>query len=559
MGLPPGATLVSGSIPDASQLPPGATLVSGDVPTQSTPYERLTQAGLTSSSKTGLEMLRDKLGGYIDEKDHQALLDAAQTGKAPEGQVWSTFGPRMVKGLFDKVTSALEPKNAALTAGVIAANTNPITAIPVDAALVAHGGYTAATNAPAALKGNPEAVDAALSGASEAAGGAAGIGEAGPKVPDLLNKARVSAAQKVVAPLVRKPLGATMEDARFNRNPAQAIVDEGLSGTKETMVEQASKRIGELSDSIDAQLKNHPNANAQIDAAPIIDKAIADATQAAKRVGNKSAVSRLNDLGEALKTEYGPTKGTPFEINNFKRQVGDAAHDLGAFKSTDPLESSAAAAMGDVYTGLKNAVNAQVPEVAPINNRISNLMSAKTGLTRNIALEENKSALSGLSMTNLPFKVLEKVAGSAPARTFAGNMLGSRLEMPTLKGGPADFNGARAITPDQFESSFGPEYREAAKTEPQWLYRTRDVGEKGIPNESRPNMTSSLDQAKIWLESRNKGTPQEIIRVDANSLNPEKLTARPFGEGVNWYRHEGAIPEDQVEVVVPHQAEVENE
>jgi hypothetical protein len=33
MSLPPGATLVSGSLPDTSQLPPGATLVSGSLPT----------------------------------------------------------------------------------------------------------------------------------------------------------------------------------------------------------------------------------------------------------------------------------------------------------------------------------------------------------------------------------------------------------------------------------------------------------------------------------------------------------------------------------------------
>lgn len=473
MSTPP---LPAGYALDATPpLPAGYALDSGApaIADQPTPYDKLTSAGLTAKSPTALEALRDKLGGYIDEKDHQALLDAARTGKAPEGQVWSSFGPRMIKGLLDKVTSGLEPQNAGLAAGVIAANTNPITAIPVDAALVAHGGYTAAKNAPAALQGNPDAIDAALSGASEAAGGAAGLGTAGPQAPAILNSARAAMAEKAVAPLVRKPLGATMEDARFNRNPAQAIVDEGLSGTKESMVQQAGKRIGDLSESIDAQLKNHPNANAQIDVAPIIDKAISDASTAARRVGNKAAVSRLSDLGDALKKEYGPTKGTPFEMNQFKRQVGDAAHDLGAFKSTDPLESSAAAAMGDVYTGIKNAVNKQVPEIAPINDRISNLMSAKTGLTRNIALEENKSPLSGLSMTNLPFKLAEKVLGSAPVRTLAGNALGSRLEMPALRGGPGDFtnrmtlnpvgsNGARPIVSpsDQFESSFGPEHQE---------------------------------------------------------------------------------------------------
>lgn len=135
-----------------------------------------------------------------------------------------------------------------------------------------------------------------------------------------------------------------------------------------------------------------------------------------------------------------------------------------------------------------------------------------------------------------------------PRATVGGAGLGSSAERlarlrqiayPDLPGGPGDFASKAA--------------------EPQWLYRTRDVGEKGIPNESRPNMTSSLDQAKSWLESRNEGTPQEIVRVDANSLKPEKLQARPYSDSVNWYRHEGAIPEDQVQVVVPHQDEVESQ
>lgn len=39
MSLPPGATLVSGSLPDASQLPPGATLVSGSLPGNQTSEE----------------------------------------------------------------------------------------------------------------------------------------------------------------------------------------------------------------------------------------------------------------------------------------------------------------------------------------------------------------------------------------------------------------------------------------------------------------------------------------------------------------------------------------
>jgi hypothetical protein len=64
----------------------------------------------------------------------------------------------------------------AITGGVIAANTNPWTGIPVDLALVGHGGYGMATNAPAAFKGDPNAAEKFLLSGSEAVGGMAGAG-----------------------------------------------------------------------------------------------------------------------------------------------------------------------------------------------------------------------------------------------------------------------------------------------------------------------------------------------------------------------------------------------
>lgn len=249
-----------------------------------------------------------------------------------------------------------------------------------------------------------------------------------------LKAAQSTVAEKVVAPIVRKPLGATLEDTRFGRNPAKAISDEGLVGTQSQLLDKSQARVGEISDAVDQTLQNHANSSVQIDASPIIDSAIDNAASAAKKTGNQAAVTRLENLRTALKTEYGPTQGTPFEMNNLKREIGQVGSDLGAFKSTDPVEASAASAMQDVYTGIKNAVNQQVPEIAPLNERISNLMSAQTALKRNLALDANKSVLSGMSMTNAPFKIAEKTISSAPVRTAAARVInaGNTLDVPPV-------------------------------------------------------------------------------------------------------------------------------
>lgn len=237
---------------------------------------------------------------------------------------------------------------------------------------------------------------------------------------EALGKARQSAAEGLVKPLVKSTPANRMADAKYGRNPASAIVDEGIVGkNKQSVLNQVQSKATEISKAVDQQLQNHPNAGVQIDAEPIIDKAINDAVVSARKVGNKGAVNRLEDLREALKKEYGPLQGTPFEINNLKRAIGDAGSDLGAFKHTDPAEASAAAAMGDVYTGLNKAIKTNVPEIGPLNERISNLLSAKTALTRNIIMEQPKGVLDAIKNVDIakPIKSAADIAGSVVATT----------------------------------------------------------------------------------------------------------------------------------------------
>jgi hypothetical protein len=101
------------------------------------------------------------------------------------------------------VHSFLDPTSLAITGGVIAANTNPFTGIPVDAALVAHGGYGVAANAKQAFGGDPEAAERMLLSGSEMAGGAAGTGAQVRAIPraaqNLVNAPGIFAKMKSAA------------------------------------------------------------------------------------------------------------------------------------------------------------------------------------------------------------------------------------------------------------------------------------------------------------------------------------------------------------------------
>jgi hypothetical protein len=102
----------------------------------------------------------------------------------------------------------------------------------------------------------------------------------------------------------------------------------------------------------------------------------------------------------------------------------------------------------------------------------------------------------------------------------------------------------------RFDASGNP-VNEAA--EPNYIYRARDVGEEGIPADVRSpaHATSSLEQAQQFAEQRGKvtGKPQEVVRYDANKLQPGDVTTAPFSSEIDWYKFHKPIPENHVEVV----------
>jgi hypothetical protein len=163
------------------QPPPGAVPIPQDATVDQPQQDSFWRQVYDRSSIGALQKLTGQLSDWAKQKSAAAQTadeaNVAQGGK-PKSMASEVFSSRggydLLAHTSGLVSSLLEPKSAAITAGVAAANTNPFTGIPVDAALVAHGGYGMAKNAPAALKGDPDAVQNFFLSGAEAAGGAAG-------------------------------------------------------------------------------------------------------------------------------------------------------------------------------------------------------------------------------------------------------------------------------------------------------------------------------------------------------------------------------------------------
>jgi hypothetical protein len=234
------------------------------------------------------------------------------------------------------------------------------------------------------------------------------------------NTARTGLAEKMVGPLTYEGVGEAGADRRMGVNPESGIVKEGHVGTKEMLLEQAKQRTAELKNAADNILQNHPRANTPINVEPFIDQAIDEAILKSEKVAGST--ERLENLRTALKTKYGPTTGTPLEMNNLKTDIQRAANDLGAYKNTQPVEASAAAAMKNVAKLIKDEVNHHIPEAAKLNERMSNSIDAQSGLQRQIDAARGESLFGGFH-EGTTSRLLNRTLGSAPVRSGVARIL----------------------------------------------------------------------------------------------------------------------------------------
>lgn len=97
-----------------------------------------------------------------------------------------------------------------------------------------------------------------------------------------------------------------------------------------------------------------------------------------------------------------------------------------------------------------------------------------------------------------------------------------------------------------------------AEIPPRYAYRSRDVGEVGVPAEalSHAQATLSPDEAKMYTEHRGKttGKPQELVRFDLNKIDPEHYSAKAGPSGSDWVKLHRPLEESEIEKIVPKES-----
>lgn len=289
---------------------------------------------------------------------------------------------------------------------------------------------------------------AEIVGAGGAAGAAAVLPSVLHGVADATLPARTALAERINQPLVYEGTGEAGADTRMGIVPERGLVKEGIWGTRKGMVNDINKRLSLLKPAGNAQLTNSPVANVPIDATSAINSAVDDAITQAQKNGQSSVVPRLEELRDSLLTKHGTTTGTPLEINNLKTSIQNTASQLGAFKNTVPAEASAAKAAGQASSNVRSQVNDAVPEAADTNQRMSDLIDARSGLQRGMEAQKGKPVFGG-GGESVTSRVLNATVGSPLVRSGAARVLslGAKADIPTVGPPPPPPPGPLYQTP----------------------------------------------------------------------------------------------------------------
>jgi hypothetical protein len=293
-------------------------------------------------------------------------------------------------------------KGLGVAGGIASAATGGVGGIPLQMAI--QGGIGAATGAAsAATDENAKAEDiinSALVGGAFGAGGALLGG-----VPGAISKTKFGRS------LVNESVGATGRDVIYG-NPAKALLNEGIITPATGDIEAAKAgqglidaggRLGQVSQRV---MQLQPQVNAALSASQktisisdAVDKPLMQAFN--DIVGNsamtapekQAAISQLGDLQQSLHSGLG-SDITPLQANQLKNQIGARVRWTGTNQVGDEVKPAYKA----VFASLKNAVNDAVPEVADLNERLTNLHAAQDdllNLSRNEEVGRGRGIMRG--------------------------------------------------------------------------------------------------------------------------------------------------------------------
>lgn len=435
------------------------------------------------------------------EQNRQENLSAASKGQPlPHSEATNTALGML--GSTGKMASGVTTPRGLATAA--AASVAPEIVGP---ALIAHGGYTAAKNAPEALRGNPDAVESALGGLSEAAGGGAVAGQAisGGLGNTLTARAGKAAAQstgltapeavpsmmRAIKPINRKTdfpqtLASAGPDlqahAQATGQPIENIADlvKAIPEAKKGLWQQYQNKIG-------------PNSNETIDGNAVADAMVKNIDQRT-RVQNPQLVKQIESTADTYRK--------PLTLANAEDFLQSANNELHSYYAKNKVGQQVAA--NDPTTGHV------VAEAQALRSALYDKLDDLTGPGA-ADLKKRYGALSDLQEEALRRKNV------ADRQSQVGTMasIGKLGEIAKVVKGVMKFDPAE-VASGMAQGALGQRISNLNNTD--WLINNAFNGPRGFS----PRPTKTITVGPLGVSTVGPSTPQ-ITQGPASSAPPGML------------------------------------
>lgn len=272
-------------------------------------------------------------------------------------------------------------------------------------------------------------------------------------VPDLM-RGTGRVMSRGAEPIAENALGIRNVDRKFGRNPGRAVLDETSGVRPATVVDQAKRRISDLTAQRDAALTAAGNRGVTASLRPARDVVSDAMTRAA--AGN-SETGHLEPIREQLNEPRPGFAGvattnpvgtlTISELQNpmnalaIRQRLGE---DFTKFDMARPVTREASRVGNRAYGALTNEIHSAVPESGPLDTRVSNLIPVKDSA----AVKDIEAPTTQQIMRRFGAKTGALAAGAA-AGAASGHTLGGILGgaiIPELLSNPtAQMSAARVL------------------------------------------------------------------------------------------------------------------
>lgn len=198
----------------------------------------------------------------------------------------------------------------------------------------------------------------------------------------------------------------------------------------------------------------------------------------------------------------------------------------------------------DIQSAVNDIVNGKTGRAAPLNS-VELEKAMKSGQPVQTPVDVTEGARDLINKDVAKNVASPKVKSPETVSKISGETEALRNRQTTVAGqevsGDADLTDALQKSIDAVKNN-----------KPHWAYRTRDVGEEGVPDtDSHAHATSTLEDAKRLAPGKESvnGKPQEIVKFDLNKLKSHQYSTFSGPRGTPWIKVHGGLPEEAVEKV----------